>query len=64
VLEALSIIFLVAIMITIKKEKMAILKSSSLPLMCALSEESKNYIGAIKSSGGVLNKASDLEVIL
>jgi hypothetical protein len=57
-------IFLAATMVTTMKEKVAILKSSSLATMCALSEESKNYIGAIKSSGEVLNKALDLEVKL
>ena len=64
VVEVLSIIFLAAIIIETKKEKMAILKSSSLASMCALSEESKNYIGAIKSRGEVLEKASGLEVRL
>jgi len=32
--------------------------------MCALSEESKNYIGAIKGRGEILDKASALEVRL
>ena len=62
--EVLSIIFLAAIIIETKKEKMAILKSSSLASMCALSEESKNYIGTIKRRGEVLEKASGLEVRL
>lgn len=64
VVEVLSIIFLAAIIIETKKEKIAILKSSSLASMCALSEESKNYIGTIKSRGEVLEKASGLEVRL
>jgi hypothetical protein len=54
VLEALSIIFLVATMIETNRVKMVILKSSSLASMCALGEESKDYIGAVKSRGGVL----------
>jgi hypothetical protein len=64
VVEALSIIFLAATMITTKKEKVAVLKSSSLASMCALSEESKNYIGAIESSGEGLSKVLELEVRL
>jgi hypothetical protein len=64
VVEALSIIFLAATIITTKREKVAILKSSSLASMCALSEESKNYIGAIKGPGDVFDKALGLEVRL
>ncbi|KAE9366582.1 hypothetical protein N431DRAFT_548413 [Stipitochalara longipes BDJ] len=64
VLEALSMIFLAATMVTTMKEKVAILKSSSLATMCALSEENKNYIVAIRSSGEGLNKALDLKVRL
>ena len=62
--EVLSIIFLAATIIATKREKVAILKSSSLASMCALSEESKNYIGAIKGRGEILDKASAMEVRL
>ncbi len=64
VVEDLSIILLTATIIETRKEKIAILKSSYLASMCALSEESKNYIGAIKSRGEVLYKASCIEVRL
>ncbi len=64
VLEASSIIFLTATMIETKNAKMAILKSSSLVSMCALGEESKDYIGANESRGGVLKNALGLEVRL
>jgi hypothetical protein len=64
VLEASSIIFLAATMIETKNAKAAILKSSSLASMCALGKESKDYIGAVESCGGVLKNALGLEVRL
>ena len=64
VLEALSIIFLATTMIQTRRAKVAIWKSSSLASMCALSEESKSFISALRSPGEGFEKAMDLEVRL
>jgi hypothetical protein len=63
-LEVSGIVFLAATIIKTNKAKIAVLKSSSLASMCALSEESKEYIGASKGRGILFKNALGLEVKL